>query len=67
MTEQEFEELEKTHHVVANGWNSATGSIVTVLGNDLGTPVAIRYSTIETGDDFRYAWINTPVTLNAEE
>lgn len=64
MTEQDFEALEKTHSVIANGWSSATGSIVTVLGNEHGTPVAIRYSSSETGDEFHYQRINAPVTIN---
>ncbi|WP_281188835.1 hypothetical protein [Vibrio harveyi] len=64
MTEQEFESLEKTHSVVASGWCSATASIVTVLGNEHGTPVAIRYSSSETGDEFHYERINAPVAIN---
>lgn len=42
MTEREFEALAKTHSAVASGWSCATGSVVTVLGNELGTPVAIN-------------------------
>ncbi|MDN2483849.1 hypothetical protein [Vibrio agarivorans] len=64
MTEQEFEALEKTHAVVASCWNSATGSIVTVLGNEHGTPVAIRYLSTETADDFHYERINAPLTIS---
>lgn len=58
MTQQEFEQLEKTHSVIASGWSSATGAIVTVLANEHGTPIAIRYSSSETNDEFHYKRIN---------
>lgn len=69
MTEKEFEALEKTHTVVAKGWSSENFSIVSVLGNEHGSPIALRYSSNETGYEFAYinlveskveAWV--PVT-----
>ena len=60
MTEQEFDALEKTHKVVASGWSSETMSAVTVLGNDLGTPVAMRYMSQETDSDFQFVRFPRP-------
>ncbi len=64
MDEQEFDLLAETHSVVASGWSSATLSAVTVLGNEFGTPVAMRYTSTETDGDFRFINLSTPKTLD---
>ena len=64
MTENEFEELEKTHQVVANAWSSSTLSCVTILGNKYGTPVAMRYMSVETDAEFQYLKFDVPVTID---
>ncbi|BCL73965.1 hypothetical protein TUMSATVNIG1_59510 (plasmid) [Vibrio nigripulchritudo] len=64
MTEQEFENLMNTHSVVADGWNSSTNNDVTVIGNEKGTPVAIRYMSSETDGEFHYLRLDVPVTID---
>ncbi len=54
MTESEFDELAKTHTCVATGWSSETMSSVTVLGNDKGTPIAMRFMSSETDSEFQF-------------
>ena len=61
MTELEFNELEKTHDVLASGWSSANMSSVTVIGNKAGTPIAIRYVSGETDGEFRYINLNSQI------
>lgn len=58
ITEQEFDSLCETHEVLAGGTHIGIGSTVTVLGNDNGTPVAIRYSSIESDHDFKCYRLN---------
>ncbi|WP_200769115.1 hypothetical protein [Vibrio nigripulchritudo] len=53
-----------THSVVADGWNSSTNNDVTVIGNEKGTPVAIRYMSSETDGEFHYLRLDVPVTID---
>lgn len=53
ITEEQFDALCENHSVLAGGTDSGNCSTVTVIGNANGTPVAIRYSSIETDHDFK--------------
>ncbi|MEF1336443.1 hypothetical protein REH81_06565 [Vibrio rotiferianus] len=70
ITEQEFDALCETHEVLAGGTHMGTGSTVTVIGNTNGTPVAIRYSSIESDHVFKCYRLDfvpvQPVTLEHE-
>lgn len=67
ISEQEFDALCETHEVLAGGTNIGTGSTVTVIGNSNGTPVAMRYSSIESDYNYKCYRLNLvpvqPVTL----
>jgi hypothetical protein len=64
MTQSDFDNLSKTHKTIANSWSSETMSTVKVLGNDLGTPVAMRYTSQETDGEFRFVAFSNPVIDN---
>lgn len=64
MTEQEFNVLKETHDTIAIGGSSATMSCVSVLGNKLGTPIAMSFMSQETDGNLTYVALSVPVTIN---
>lgn len=67
MTEYDFEVLTETHKTIASSWSSKTMSCVTVLGNEFGTPIAIRYISQETNGEFLFIKFPSAVTINQEK